>query len=45
VGKVTLADGTQVLGVLGEPCIVEGELEITDCGSWRRYVAASAKKD
>ncbi len=45
VGKVELADGTQVLGVLGEPYIVEGELEITDFASWRSYIAAKATKD
>ncbi len=45
VGKVLLADGTQVLGVLGEPHLVEGEREITDFGSWRSYIAACAKKN
>lgn len=44
VGKVLLADGTHVLGVLGEPFIVEHELEITDFGSWRLYTEAKAEK-
>jgi len=44
IGRVSLSDGTQVLGVLGEPYIVEGELEITDFGSWRRYTAARDEK-
>ncbi len=44
VGKVLLADGSQVLGVVGEPYILEGEREITEFGSWRSYVGALAKK-
>jgi hypothetical protein len=28
-----------VLGVLGEPALVEGQREITDYGGWRSYVA------
>jgi hypothetical protein len=39
VGKVPLADGTEVLGVVGEPFLVEGQREITEFASWRRYVA------
>lgn len=37
VGKVKLADGTEVLGVLGEPLLCEGEREITAWGGWRAY--------
>ncbi|MBB1201231.1 glutamyl-tRNA amidotransferase [Enterobacteriaceae bacterium 89] len=37
IGKVRLADGTEVLGVLAEPWLVEGQKEITDTGSWRNY--------
>ncbi len=40
VGKVRLDDGTTVLGVLGEPALVEGQREITRYGGWRAYVAA-----
>jgi len=41
IGKVTLADGSVVLGVLGEPALVEGQREITEFGGWRAYAAAS----
>lgn len=37
IGKVRLADGEEVLGVLGEPLTVEGKREITTFGSWRAY--------
>lgn len=40
IGKVRLEDGTIVLGVLGEPALVEGQREITKYGGWRSYVAA-----
>lgn len=40
IGKVTLADGEEVLGVLGEPPVVEGQREITLYGGWRAYIAA-----
>jgi len=40
VGKVRLDDGTIVLGVLGEPALVEGHREITALGGWRAYIAA-----
>jgi gamma-glutamylcyclotransferase (GGCT)/AIG2-like uncharacterized protein YtfP len=43
VGKVRLADGQQTLGVLGEPALCEGQLDITDHGGWRAYVAARAR--
>ncbi|MEU5867982.1 MULTISPECIES: gamma-glutamylcyclotransferase [unclassified Nonomuraea] len=39
VGKVSLADGTEVLGVIGEPFLVAGKREITEFTGWRRYVA------
>ncbi|GAA2359533.1 allophanate hydrolase-related protein [Dactylosporangium salmoneum] len=39
VGKVALADGSEVLGVLGEPFLVEGQREITEFGGWRGYLA------
>jgi carbamate kinase len=41
VGKVRLADGTTVLGVLGEPALVQGQREISAYGGWRAYVAAA----
>jgi gamma-glutamylcyclotransferase (GGCT)/AIG2-like uncharacterized protein YtfP len=40
IGKVKLADGAEVLGVLGEPVLCEGQKEITSCGGWRAYVAS-----
>jgi gamma-glutamylcyclotransferase (GGCT)/AIG2-like uncharacterized protein YtfP len=40
IGKVTLADGDEVLGVLGEPILCEGQREITRHGGWRAYRAA-----
>jgi hypothetical protein len=39
IGKVRLADGSVVLGVLGEPALCENQREITGCGGWRAYVA------
>ena len=40
IGKVRLEDGSTVLGVLGEPALVEGQREITAYGGWRAYIAA-----
>jgi hypothetical protein len=40
IGKVKLADGQDVLGVLGEPILCEGKLEITRFGGWRAYLAS-----
>jgi len=40
VGRVALDDGTEVLGVLAEPALVEGRREITEYGGWRGYVAS-----
>jgi len=37
---VRLEDETVVLGVLGEPALVEGHREITPLGGWRAYIAA-----
>jgi gamma-glutamylcyclotransferase (GGCT)/AIG2-like uncharacterized protein YtfP len=44
IGKVTLADGEEVLGVLGEPIVCEGEREITRHGGWRAYRAAQGEQ-
>lgn len=43
IGKVRLADGETVLGVLGEPLLCEGQREITEWGGWRAYVAAAVR--
>ena len=42
IGRLTLDDGTEVLGVLAEPVLVEGQREITEHGGWRAYVATNA---
>ncbi len=42
IGKVRLADGRTVLGVLGEPALCEGQKEITQHGGWRAYIAAQS---
>ncbi len=39
VGKIALADGTEVLGVLGEAILCDGQREITSYGGWRAYTA------
>jgi gamma-glutamylcyclotransferase (GGCT)/AIG2-like uncharacterized protein YtfP len=41
IGKVTLHGGSQVLGVLAEPWLVENQKEITQHGSWRVYTGHS----
>ena len=40
IGKVRLRDGEEVLGVLAEPILCEGQREITAHGGWRSYCAA-----
>ena len=37
IGKVVLDDGREMLGVLAEPWLVEGQKEITALGGWRAY--------
>ncbi len=44
IGKVELADGESVLGVLGEPWLCEQGHDITRHGGWRGYLAASAAR-
>lgn len=39
IGKVKLSDGEEVLGVLGEAILCEGQKEITAYGGWRAYIA------
>jgi hypothetical protein len=43
IGKVKLADGREVLGVLGEAILCEGRTEITRYGGWRAYIADKPK--
>lgn len=40
IGKVKLANGEEVLGVLAEPILCEGQREITSFGGWRAFCAA-----
>lgn len=42
IGKVVLADGSIVLGVLGEAFLCAGQREITELGGWRAYMATKA---
>ncbi|MBD2151327.1 glutamyl-tRNA amidotransferase [Pseudanabaena sp. FACHB-1277] len=41
IGKIVLADGQEVLGVLGEPFLCEGQREITSYGGWRAYTGSA----
>ena len=41
IGKVLLSDGTEVLGVLGEPVRCEGQRDISEFGGWRAYTGAA----
>ena len=43
IGKVGLSDGEDVLGVLGEPLLCEGQREITRHAGWRAYIASKKK--
>jgi hypothetical protein len=40
IGKIRLSDGEEVLGVLGELILCEGQRDITPWGGWRAYMAA-----
>jgi gamma-glutamylcyclotransferase (GGCT)/AIG2-like uncharacterized protein YtfP len=39
IGKVVLEDGSEALGVLGEPWLCENAPDITRHGGWRNYIA------
>jgi hypothetical protein len=41
IGKVILAEGDEVLGVLAEPILCQDQHEITQFGGWRAYMARS----
>ena len=45
IGKVRLADGEVVLGVLGEPILCENRKDITQWGGWRAYIDALGRSD
>lgn len=38
IGRITLADGSSVLGVVGEAYLCETGTEITEYGGWRAYM-------
>ena len=40
IGKIVLSDSQEVLGVLGEPFLCEGQKEITSYGGWRAYTSS-----
>ena len=40
IGKVSLASGAEVLGVLAEPILCAGQGEITEFGGWHAYMAS-----
>jgi hypothetical protein len=42
IGKIKLANSQEVLGVLGEPFLCEGQREITEFGGWRNYIQSKA---
>jgi hypothetical protein len=44
IGKVKLTTGAEVLGVLGEPILCEGQTEITIYGGWRAYLEKRNKE-
>ena len=44
IGKVELEDGNTVLGVVGEPALVEGMREITAWGGWRAYLKSKKEE-
>ena len=37
IGRVSLADGREVLGFLCEPAALDGAADITDYGGWRAF--------
>lgn len=43
IGRIVLADGTTVLGVLAEAILCAGQREITSFGGWRPYLAAGGQ--
>ena len=42
IGRVTLADGTDVAGFICEPYALEGAPDVSEHGGWRAYLAAQA---
>ncbi|MEZ4729044.1 MAG: hypothetical protein R3E79_18065 [Caldilineaceae bacterium] len=44
IGRITLADGESILGVLGEAYLCENGAEITQWGGWRAYMASQVEQ-
>jgi carbamate kinase len=44
IGKLRLADGSTILGVLGENALVQGQREITTFRGWRDYIKTQGGK-
>jgi hypothetical protein len=38
IGRVKLSDGSEVFGVLAESYVIDGQIEITAFGGWRKYL-------
>jgi tetrahydromethanopterin S-methyltransferase subunit D len=45
IGTVMLDDGSEVLGVLAEAILCDGQREITHHGGWRAYLASRHRDD
>jgi hypothetical protein len=45
IGKVKLASGDEMLGVLAEAILCAGQREISEFGGWRAYRAGAAASD
>lgn len=45
IGKVRLVNGEEVLGVIGEAFLCEGQKEITQWQGWRAYIAHLTKNE
>jgi hypothetical protein len=41
IGRIELADGSWVLGVLGEATLCAGQPDITAWGGWRTYISST----
>lgn len=44
IGKVSLASGAETLGVLAEPILCDGQIEISSFGGWRAYTDTHTAK-
>ena len=44
IGKVRLEGGEMVLGVLGEPALIEHQREVSAYGGWRSYIGRQGSR-